>query len=135
MLRDAAPEDADAAIAALFAAYAEAMDDADAEAVTDLFVWPTTIWQFGTGHVFEDAEALQENVEALIDVFDEAGIISTEPAVEAIRTAGGAGFASVRWRQHDSDGALLHEFVCQYLLVHHAEAWKIATIVNGTAEE
>ena len=65
------------------------------EAVTALFAWPATIWQFGEGHVFEDAEELAENVEALIDVFDEAGIISTMPDVKEVRVAGAAAFANV----------------------------------------
>ena len=114
----------------LFAAYAAGFDDADAEAVTALFAWPATIWQFGAGHVFEDAEELTENVDALIDVFDEAGIVSTEPEVKEARVVGPSAFASVTWRQRDDQGELLHEFSCQYLLVRHEGAWKIATIVN-----
>ena len=50
--------DAESDIRALFSAYAAGFDDADAEAVTALFAWPATIWQFGAGHVFEDAEEL-----------------------------------------------------------------------------
>ena len=73
---------AESDIRSLFSAYAAGFDDADAEAVTALFAWPATIWQFGEGHVFEDAEELSENVDALIDVFDEAGIVSTEPEVK-----------------------------------------------------
>jgi hypothetical protein len=118
-------------IRALFLAYAADFDDADAEAVTALFVWPATIWQFGEGHVFEDADDLQENVDALIDVFDEAGIVSTEPEVKEVRVAGRSAFASVTWRQHDDRGELLHEFACQYLLLKHEGAWRIATIVNA----
>ena len=118
------------AIRALFAAYGEAFDDADASAVTALFAWPATIWQFGTGHVFADAGELAENVEALIDVFDEASILSTTPEIREVRIAGTAAFASVLWRQRDGEGGLLHEFTCQYLLVSHDGAWRIATIVN-----
>ena len=125
-------EDAEDEIRALFAAYAEGFDDADAEAVTALFAWPATIWQFGAGHVFEDAEELSENVDALIDVFDEAGIVSTEPEVKEVRVAGPSAFASVIWRQRDDRGELLHEFACQYLLIEHEGGWKIATIVNET---
>ena len=118
----------------LFSAYASGFDDADAEAVTALFAWPATIWQFGFGHVFEDAEELQENVDALIDVFDEAGIVTTEPEVKEVRVSGPSAFASVIWRQHDDSGEMLNEFSCQYLLIHHEGAWKIATIVNEEAE-
>jgi ketosteroid isomerase-like protein len=114
----------------LFAAYGAGFDDADAAAVTALFAWPATIWQFGEGHVFEDADQLAENVEALIDVFDEASIIVTVPEVREIRVAGVGAFASVLWRQEDADSQLLHEFTCQYLLIRHDGAWRIATIVN-----
>ena len=34
------------------------------------------------------------------------------------------------WRQEDDAGELLHEFACQYLLVHEEGRWRIATIVN-----
>ena len=114
----------------LFAAYAAGFDDADASAVTALFAWPATIWQFGEGHVFEDAEELTENVEALIDVFDEAGIVITTPEVRDIRIAGATAFANVAWRQEDNAGEPLHEFTCLYLLLRRDGAWRIATIVN-----
>ena len=126
---------AESDIRSLFSAYAGGFDDADAEAVTALFVWPATIWQFGKGHVFEDAEELQENVDALIDVFDEAGIVSTEPDVKEVRIAGPSAFAAVLWRQHDDHGELLHAFSCQYLLLNHEGTWKIATIVNEEADD
>ena len=91
--------DANADIHALFAAYGAGFDDADPDAVTALFAWPATIWQFGEGHVFEDADELSENVDALMDVFDEAGIVSTTPEVKEVRVAGSAAFAHVVWRQ------------------------------------
>jgi hypothetical protein len=121
-------------IRTLFAAYGTAFDDADAGAVTKLFAWPATIWQFGNGHIFANAEELAENVEALIDVFDEAGIKSTVPEVKEVWASGAAAFADVVWRQRDSDGDLLHEFTCQYLLVNEGSGWRIATVVNETAD-
>lgn len=118
----------------LFSDYAEGLDDADAEAVTDLFAYPATIWQFGEGHIFEDAEELAENVEALIDVFNEAGIVVSVPEVTAAQAHGSAGFASVAWHQESDKGEALHEFTCQYLLVRGDDGWRIATIVNDPGE-
>ena len=69
--------------------------------MTALFAWPATIWQFGEGHVFKDADELAENVDALVDVFDEAGIVATEPEVKEVRVEGSSAFASVIWRQRD----------------------------------
>ena len=91
--------EAKADIQRLFAAYGAGFDDASPERVTALFAWPATIWQFGKGHVFADAEELSENVEALIDVFDEAGIKVTTPEVREVRVADAAAFAHVLWRQ------------------------------------
>lgn len=122
--------DATADIHALFAAYGAGFDDADTDAVTALFVWPATIWQFGEGHVFEDSDELSENVDALMDVFDEAGIVSMTPEIKDVRVTGTSAFAHVVWRQQDDSGELLHEFSCQYLLLNHDGAWRIATIVN-----
>jgi ketosteroid isomerase-like protein len=127
--------DAEAEIRALFAAYGAGFDDADADAVTELFAWPATIWQFGEGHVFEDAEELAENVDALMDVFDEAGIVVTIPDVREVRVVGAAAFASVAWRQENEAGEPLHEFTCHYMLVEQDGEWRIATVVNEAETE
>lgn len=122
-------------IRALFAAYGAGFDDADVDVVTSLFAWPATIWQFGKGHVFADANELAENVEALIDVFDETGIKSTIPEVREVSVAGAAAFAHVLWRQMEDSGDVLHHFTCQYLLVNENREWRIATIVNEAPAE
>ncbi len=114
----------------LFAAYGAGFDDADAEAITDLFAWPATIWQFGEGHIFEDEADLAENVEALMDVFDEAGIVVTTPELREVRLAGAAAFATVAWRQEDEAGEALHEFTCHYMLLNQDGEWRIVTVVN-----
>lgn len=125
---------AEAAIRALFARYAEAFDDADADAVTSLFAWPATIWQFDAGHVFQDADDLAENIEALLEVFDAAGIVVTTPDIRDIRVADAAAFAAVAWRQDDQAGEAVHEFTCSYLLIERDGDWRIATVVNEAAD-
>jgi uncharacterized protein (TIGR02246 family) len=120
----------EAAIRALFQTYGAAFDDADAEAVAELFAFPAVIWQLGEGHVFEDAEDLSENIEALFEVFDEAGIVLTTPEVRDIRIGGVAAFATVFWRQEDEAGESLHEFTCHYMLVRDDGAWRLATVYN-----
>lgn len=117
-------------IRALFTAYAEAFDAADASVVIQLFAYPATIWQFGAGQVFGDEPALRKNVEALVDVFDEAGIKRLIPDVRGVHTAGDTAFADVLWRQEDEAGEVLHRFACQYLLVRREGVWRIATVVN-----
>ena len=126
--------DGEADIRALFEAYGAGFDDADAEAITGLFAWPATIWQFGKGHVFEGAEDLAENIEALMDVFDEAGIVVTTPDLRDVRVAGASVFARVAWRQEDESGEPLHEFTCNYMLIEQDGAWRIATVVNEEPE-
>lgn len=124
------PQPAETAIVDLFAAYAAAFDDADAEAVAALFAFPAVIWQFGEGHVFADADELLENIEALIDVYDEAGIVTSTPQLTGHWAQGAAAFAAVSWRQEDGAGEVLHEFACGYLLVAAEAGWRIAAIVN-----
>jgi len=124
-----------AEIRRLFAAYAAGFDDADPQAITELFAWPATIWQFGEGHLFEDDEELAENVEALMDVFDDAGIVLTTAEVRELRQAGVAAFATVAWRQEDEAGEVLHEFTCHYMLVNQERAWRITTVVNELPAE
>jgi len=124
---------AESDIRALFSSYGAGFDDADPDEVTSLFAWPVTIWQFGKGHVFEGEDELSENVDALMDVFDEAGIVSTIPEVKDVRIASSTAFADVVWRQEDDQGELLHQFSCQYLLLEQEGSWRIATIVNEDA--
>jgi ketosteroid isomerase-like protein len=121
----------EAAIRALIATYGAAFDDADSEAVTALFAWPATIRQFGESHVFASAEDLAKNVEALIDVFDEAGIVINSPEVTEVRLSGATASATALWRQLDGAGHLLNEFTCRYLLVRGEDAaWRITAVVN-----
>ena len=65
-----------------------------------------------------------------MDVFDEAEIVLTVPEVRDSRVAGAAAFASVAWRQENSEGEPLHEFTCHYMLVAEDGGWRIATVVN-----
>lgn len=122
--------DAETEIRNLFAVYGAGFDDADPDAVTELFAWPAKIWQFGEGHIFEDADELAENIEALMDVFHDADIVVTIPDVRDVRVAGTAAFASVNWRQEDEAGKPMHEYACQYMLVASNGAWRIASVVN-----
>jgi ketosteroid isomerase-like protein len=122
--------EAKADIQKLFAAYGAGFDDADAQAITALFAYPATIWQFGEGHMFEDEDDLAENVEALMDVFDEAEIVLTVPELRESRVAGAAAFASVAWRQENSAGEPLHEFTCEYMLIRQDGGWRITTVIN-----
>jgi ketosteroid isomerase-like protein len=117
-------------IRALFAAYGAGFDDSDPDAVTALFAYPATIWQFGEGHVFEDEDDLAENVEALMGVFEDAGIVLTTPALRDLRIAGTTAFATVAWRQEDEAGESLHDFTCHYLLLRGESGWRVATVVN-----
>ncbi|MEM8839394.1 MAG: nuclear transport factor 2 family protein [Pseudomonadota bacterium] len=120
-------------IADLFQDYADAMNDLDAEAVADLFVFPVTIWQLGKGYVFDDADELIENIETLLDVFEEAGVIYSEPQIGPVHVTKTAAFASVSWRQQDDIGEVIHSFHCDYTLVKADNRWLITHIVNEQA--
>lgn len=117
-------------IRSVFTAYASGFDIADASAITKLFAYPATIWQSGESDVFADEAVLAKNVEALIDVFDEADIKRLIPNVRAVHVAGDAAFAHVLWRQEDGDGIKLNEFACRYLLLRRDGSWRIATVVS-----
>ncbi|MEO1200390.1 MAG: nuclear transport factor 2 family protein [Pseudomonadota bacterium] len=132
--------DAQAALTAFFGAYAAAFDDADADAIADFYVLPAVIWQFGTGHLFDDRDELAENAEKLIDAFDEAGIVTTETTVRTANVSGDTAFATVDWSQSDDAGEELHAFTCHYMLIRDAPGWRIVTVVNappvdGTSDE
>ncbi|MEO0496378.1 MAG: nuclear transport factor 2 family protein [Pseudomonadota bacterium] len=127
----------DAAINQLFAAYADALNDFDADAIVDLFAYPATVWQFGKGHVFSDREDLMDNVEALLSAFDGAGVVTSACTIEMAEAPTGAGsaFASVLWTQDDAKGETVHEFRCGYLLVPDDGEWYIASVINPAEDD
>lgn len=121
-------------IADLFTIYGECFDDADAERMLGLFAYPVTIWQFGKGHVFLDEDELRENAEALIDAFDEAGVVVSSPDVVKIELSGNAAFAHVNWEQGDNEEEVIHAFTCRYFLLQTGDEWRIASIINEDLE-
>lgn len=122
-------------IASVFQDYADAMNDVDAEAIADLFAYPVTIWQLGKGYVFDDTEDLIENIETLLDVFEEAGVIYSEPEIGPVHVTKVAAFATISWRQQDEIGDVIHVFHCDYTLVKQHSDWLITTVVNEQAVE
>lgn len=117
-------------IADLFQDYADAMNDVDAEGVADLFAYPVLIWQLDQGYVFDEEEDLIENIETLLDVFEEAGVIYSEPQIGPVHVTKTAAFASVSWRQQDDIGEIIHTYRCDYTLVKNNGKWAISMIVN-----
>lgn len=120
-------------IATVFQDYADAMNDMDAEAMIDLFAYPVTVWQLGRGYVFEDADALQDNIETLLDVFDKAGVIYSEAEIGPTHVTKASAFATVSWRQQDEIGDVIHAYNCDYTLVKQHSDWLITMIVNEEA--
>ncbi|MEP1441623.1 MAG: nuclear transport factor 2 family protein [Hyphomicrobiales bacterium] len=120
-------------IATLFQDYADGMNDMDAEAIADLFAYPVTIWQLGQGYVFEDADDLIENIETLLNAYDQAGITYSEPEIGPTHVTKAAAFATISWRQEDETGEVIHAFHCDYTLVKKHSDWLIANIVNEQA--
>jgi hypothetical protein len=108
-------------LAALFEAYAGGFDDFDEEAVAACFAYPTTIWQNGRGNVFNDAEELIENIEALFDVFEAEEIVRSTFTVTDWRAAGDSAWAVLFWRQEREDGEVALAFECRYAMIRGAE--------------
>ncbi|MEO0636227.1 MAG: DUF4440 domain-containing protein [Pseudomonadota bacterium] len=123
-------------IAALFADYADGLNDFDADAIVDLFAFPATVWQFGKGHVFADADELLENVEALLAAFDGAGVVTSSFSIRsALQPDGGSSAcAAVDWTQENASGEIIHTFRCAYLLLLDDEQWFIASVINEPDE-
>ncbi len=106
---------------ALFERYAGGFDDFDEEAVANCFAYPTTIWQNGRGNVFNDADELIENIEALFDVFEAEEIVRSTFTVTDWRASGDSAWAVLFWRQEREDGEAALAFECRYALIRAAE--------------
>ncbi|MEO1399380.1 MAG: nuclear transport factor 2 family protein [Pseudomonadota bacterium] len=126
-----------AGITALFAAYADALNDFDAGAIVDLFAFPNTIWQFGKGHVFADADDLLENVETLLKAFDGAGVVTSSFHLDSSHCleTGSSAHATASWTQQDAEGETIHAFRCTYLLLLDNGELFIASVVNEPEDD
>jgi hypothetical protein len=118
------------ALRPLFESYAAGFDDMDPDALADLFAYPAVIWQGDKGHVFADEEEMGENIDAVLDLLDEQGVVQSHFELLNAALSEASGFASVSWRQEAEDGAEVFAFDCHYHLVKVAEEWRIAMIVN-----
>lgn len=127
--------DPETEIEALIETYAGGFDDHDAEAVTACFAYPAVIWQFGTGHVFADAEEMAENAAALLKVHEEAGIVLSSFEIVDLTVSGVSALATVEWEQEDDEGVVLMDFTCHYHLVRLGDRWRIASVVNVEEED
>ena len=119
-------------IESLFASYADAFNDFDGEAIADLFAYPTTIWQFGKGFVFDAREDLLENINALLSAFEDAGVVFSKVDFGSIQVGQNSCFAEVQWSQENDAGEVIHDFDCEYMLIKTNDEWAIATVVNPT---
>jgi hypothetical protein len=120
------------AVQSVLDAYAAGFDDFDAEAVADCFAYPATLWQGGRGNVFDDAEDLIENIEALLDIFEREEIVHSSFRIKDAAFGKDSGTALLSWRQERADGDAALEFTCRYLFVRDGEdgSWRIATTVT-----
>ncbi|OXT01582.1 hypothetical protein B7H23_00990 [Notoacmeibacter marinus] len=119
-------------IDALFDTYRNGFDDFDAEAIADCFTFPVTIWQFGKGNIFQDADDLLDNIEALLDVLGKEEIASSDFAIHACEMVGATAFVSVEWVQSRADGEEAWRFACHYTLILDSDdVPAIAMIVNA----
>ncbi|WP_068080619.1 DUF4440 domain-containing protein [Polycladidibacter stylochi] len=119
-------------ISELFEKYADGYDDFDCEAIISCFAFPTVIWQGDKGHIFEDAEELAENIEALLDVFDENGVTESLYELTNQHISGNAAYVSLDWQQEDGEGEPVFDFTCHYQLVKQGGRWGICSIINET---
>lgn len=130
------PTDAnEALIRELFDAYAAGFDDFDADAIAGLFAYPTVIWQFDRGNMFETDEDLVENIEALLKILDSEGVVHSEFDIGSLSISGPTALVEITWTQERDDGDVALAFTCHYNLVNIEEEWLIASIFNVSAPE
>ncbi|MEM9207043.1 MAG: hypothetical protein AAGA88_12010 [Pseudomonadota bacterium] len=121
----------EAPIGPVLDAYRDAYNDYDANALAACFLFPVTLWQFGKGFVFENAEDLAENIEKVLDAYEEAGVVETHYEVADWVESGSAASAVIDWDQSDADGETVHVFSCLTVFAEDDRGeMKITTIVN-----
>ncbi|MTI18813.1 DUF4440 domain-containing protein [Rhodobacteraceae bacterium RKSG542] len=123
-------EDLELAVNELFDRYADGYEDYDPQAIASCFAYPTVIWQLEEGHIFRDNEELIENLDALLDVHREYGIMQSVYEVVSVDVNGNSAFVTLDWQQEDEEGDVVFDFTCHYVLMLLEGEWKIATIIN-----
>ncbi len=122
-------------IEGLFSSYAAGFDDFDEEAVAELFTYPVVIWQQGQGYVFDDDEELLENIEALLEVFENEEIVQSEFTIEDLHISANVALARVAWQQMREGGEDALAFRAHYQLLRDEDGWVIASVVNEDDDE
>ena len=126
-MTDTGPDDE---IEALIEAYSAGFDDYDGEAISACFAYPAVVWQFGKGHVFADFEEMIENINAILKVYEEAGITVSSFEINDLSIQGDTALATVEWSHENDDGEVLFDFACHYHLAFDGDTWRIAMVVN-----
>ncbi|WP_068318110.1 hypothetical protein [Polycladidibacter hongkongensis] len=117
-------------ISELFERYADGYDDYSLSAILSCFTFPCVIWQADKGHIFEDEDQMTENIQALLDVYEDNNIAQSIYEEVDLYVQPTAATITLDWQQEDEEGEPVFDFTCHYNLVRIGRDWKIASIVN-----
>lgn len=102
---------------AFFAAYADAFNDLNGDAVAAHWATPCGISQGDSVTWWTDRQPMRDNHRQLCDVYRQAGFAGCAPELLDVQLLGGFdAFARVRWTLSKEDGSLLQRFDTGYHL-------------------
>jgi len=113
-------------IEAFFAAYADAFNDLNGDAVAAHWATPCGISQGERVHWWTEREPMLDNHRKLCAVYREAGFAQSRPELLDVQLMGGFdAFARVRWTLKKQDDSLLQRFETGYHLKRVGGAIKV----------
>ena len=108
---------------AFFAAFEEAWQLRDVDAIAGFFAVPQLIVSHGTSHFFESAEALRGHFAQIAARYEEAGVAAiVRTGLRAEQLPDDALRATVHWRLDRADGTRIIDFDLVYTLAWDTEA-------------
>ncbi len=113
-------------VEAFFAAYADAFNDLNGDAVAAHWATPCGISQGDAVHWWTEHAPMRDNHQQLCAVYREAGFAHCRPELVDVQLLGGFdAFARVRWTLSREDGSLLQRFETGYHLKRVGGALKV----------
>ena len=120
-----------ATIEALIHEYGRRYTAHDAEAVTQLCLYPFLAIREGVAIHLDDRDAVRDHFAAMMDAYRGAGAATWSPvAVDVHQLGEHAAFATVRWNALDADGKLLRDTTTTYHLLTDPSGWRFLSYTN-----
>jgi hypothetical protein len=120
-----------ATVDSLIHEYARRYTANDADAVTELCLYPFLAIREGLAIHLGDRDAVRNHFATIMEAYRGAGATTWSPvAIDVHQLGEQAAFATVRWNALDADGKLLRDTETTYHLLADPAGWRLLSYTN-----